>query len=556
MQIFLENIAFNHDPNLNTTGSFFLRRNETENVPRPEWSNRCSSDPTCAPAGYVMATLPATLTIKASFSCDDTTVPSIHIRALEGPASPTHILGAVQAKLVNLQNGKSGLVVFNLPDAKARMDKVSVSDITWKWQFSTDGINWTDFQDTVHRIYVVLEMPTEPWKPTSSSANDIQVPWTEVLDKACEWAAGAKDVDEAAAGVTRNVYDLGKINKVRYGTAASYARNAFNCTGFLQLLKQGVGNSQRINCEDCATVVSTFSNVLGANLFQSSMNDVFGFTTNPILLIGKQPNQFRAATFLRHQVAWKNNCDVNDRLFDACLQVDGDGRPQAGGGQIALQPTNLVFGTAQQPGSYKFFFSSEPTKPTPTLDRKRRLLGISALGLPIITNNASLNGLKEHYNFNSWPHPDVDPNPVHENDSQSNGSLSDSSPFDFSRLLDAFTDWEQLSVIKFPEESFVDITETLLKRRGSSEEFVEITVYEPAPEQDPNEFLLQLLGHFDLLNFKLSLDVGDVSFASPQGDTVLFRRRNFVAAVRSVGLKETRVIELARDLDLSLPHSK
>ena len=44
---------------------------------------------------------------------------------------------------------------------------------------------------------------------------------------------------------------------------------------------------------------------------------------------------------------------------------------------------------------------------------------------------------------------------------------------------------------------------TLSKRRGSSQEFVEITVFEAAPEEKPNEFLLQLMGHFEVLDFTL-----------------------------------------------------
>src|SRR5215213_133556 len=187
MQVLLENIAFNHDPDLSKTGSFFLRRNETQVVPIPEWNNNCS-DPTCAPAAYVIAALPATLTMKASVVCDDMSVASIHIQAVESPTGSTHILGRVQAIRVNLFNGKSGLVAFQLPDARTRITNagVSVSNIAWQWQFSTDGQNWTDFQNTQHRIYTVIEMPHKPWKPTSNAQTDIHVPWTEVLDQACK----------------------------------------------------------------------------------------------------------------------------------------------------------------------------------------------------------------------------------------------------------------------------------------------------------------------------------------------------------------------------------
>jgi hypothetical protein len=47
--------------------------------------------------------------------------------------------------------------------------------------------------------------------------------------------------------------------------------------------------------------------------------------------------------FSYHEVAWKNQCGVNDEVFDACLQVDGDANPLAPP-HTALLPTNLKFG--------------------------------------------------------------------------------------------------------------------------------------------------------------------------------------------------------------------
>jgi hypothetical protein len=531
MQVLLENIAFNHDPDLSKTGSFFLRRNETQVVPIPEWNNNCSSDPACAPAAYVIAALPATLTIKASVVCDDTSLDSIHMQAVESPAGSTHILGSVQAIRVSLIKGKSGLVAFQLPDARTRITNagVSVGNIAWQWQFSTDGQNWTDFQKTQHRIYTVIGMPQKPWKPTSNAQTDIHVPWTEVLDQSCKWAAEAKDVDTAAARITRNMYQLGQNKLVKYvDGAACYARDKkFDCTRFLQLLTQGFGNGQAVNCEDCATVVSTFSNVLGAKLFQSTMG--VHINTHPILLIGH--DDWHSTTFGIHEVAWKNNCDVNDPLFDACLQVDGDGHPEVGDlNHKALQPTNLVFGTGQF-NSYKFcLFRSGQCDPIGP--KQRRRLGSGPFGFPKINNLSFLNDLKQRYEFHNWPHR----------------------PEGHVRHKDAFDGWEKISVRRFAEENFSNVIETLFKRRGSSQEFVEITVYEAGSAEQPNEFLLQLLGHFEVLNFTRLQQpiVGDVSFIAPGNSAVLFRRRNFVAAIRSVGISQTQVDEMAVALDLSL----
>src|SRR5215510_10815962 len=116
MNVLLKNIAFNHDPDLSKTGAFFLRRNETQVVPIPEWTSQCS-DPACAPAGYVIARLPQALTLKASFTCDDPSV-QIQIQAIERPVGRSHILGPVQARPVSFLNGESDLVLFQLPNAR------------------------------------------------------------------------------------------------------------------------------------------------------------------------------------------------------------------------------------------------------------------------------------------------------------------------------------------------------------------------------------------------------------------------------------------------------
>ena len=262
MQVLLENIAFNHDPDLSKTGSFFLRRNETQVVPIPEWRNECCSNPECAPAGYVIDQLPSTLTIKASFLCDDKQATSINVQALEITAAGAGILGAVAARPVPLQNGSSGLVEFNLPDASSRINGagVNVSDVAWQWQFSSATKPWTDFQITEHRIYSVAHMPNKPWNPTSNSKANINVPWTEVLDHACKWAAGLTQESEIAESITCNVYQLGQQGLVRWEGSASYIRGngvneLFDCTAFLELLKRGIGNGQTVNCDDCATIV-------------------------------------------------------------------------------------------------------------------------------------------------------------------------------------------------------------------------------------------------------------------------------------------------------------
>ena len=90
-----------------------------------------------------------------------------------------------------------------------------------------------------------------------------------------------------------------------------------------------------VNCSDCATFTSTFSNVLGCDLWQSRMGPPVGqFALNDMLAIGSNVWQTAcqgidgwSGSFSYHEVAWKGACLADDHIFDACLQVDGDADP-------------------------------------------------------------------------------------------------------------------------------------------------------------------------------------------------------------------------------------
>jgi hypothetical protein len=69
------------------------------------------------------------------------------------------------------------------------------------------------------------------------------------------------------------------------------------------------------------------------------------FSLNPILAIGSNVWQTACGWggFGYHEVAWKNQCGVNDEVFDACLEVNGSPNP-LGPPFVHLLPTNIKFG--------------------------------------------------------------------------------------------------------------------------------------------------------------------------------------------------------------------
>jgi hypothetical protein len=202
------------------------------------------------------------------------------------------------------------------------------------------------FVSLLQSVYAVLSIPKLPWTQQPFNAGNTQLPWTDVLAYACKWASGATDAVTAATMITTAVYSLGPAIMTYDcpgGGFSHYSAAGFNCTAFLDLLGGGPGAGKFVNCSDCATFVSTFANALGCDLWQSRMG--WGFELNEILAIGSNVWQTACGwgSFSYHEVAWKNQCGVNDEVFDACLEVDGDNDP-LNPPHTPLLPTNLKFG--------------------------------------------------------------------------------------------------------------------------------------------------------------------------------------------------------------------
>jgi hypothetical protein len=383
VSVFLEAVKLNHDASAATSDAMNIRRNKTTAVNVPEWVRGVSTNPEDAPAAYSIAeTKGNTLTIQARFSTDEKKLrkKGVQIRAVDPTADPPgppgcsdgcmgflkwlgwlirllvgNVLGDVKVKWVPFDNaGWSAFETFQLQHVRLWDVGVGIHTTSWRWQYrEKQNAPWTDFATSEHRIYVLLEVPKAPWQQSPYTSANTQLPWTAVLDRACGWAFGATSRDQAAERVTRSVYGLGpsivEYDCPGYGFS-HYSSGSFSCSAFLDLLAGGPGLGRYINCSDCATIVSTFANAVGCDLWQSRMG--YGFGLNPLLAIGSNIWQTACGwgSFTYHEVAWKDGCTANDPVWDACLQVDGDADPTSAP-HTPLLPTNRRFGT---PGSMDY----------------------------------------------------------------------------------------------------------------------------------------------------------------------------------------------------------
>ena len=292
--------------------------------------------------------------------------PNAHVEMRAIPASPfiLNVMGQTAIAQVNFPpNGIRRGVAFALLNPLFQVSGVGVHEISWRWQVRESVFSpWHDFATSTHRIYVVLREPTLPWAQQPFTPDNTQLPWAEALEWACRWAAFSQSADRAAVAITSQVFLLGVLGRIAYdcsnGNPTNYAYPEFDCTSFLDRLAGGYGRGPRVNCTDCATVVSTFANCIGADLWQSRMfNEVVPFQCNLTRLIGAP--FFKAVCgnglFNYHEVAWEGTCSDLEDVYDACLEVFAPPPPSPS--LVPYLPADVTFGWV--PGaSYRDFLVS------------------------------------------------------------------------------------------------------------------------------------------------------------------------------------------------------
>lgn len=580
MQVTLEAIKFNHEPGSATTDAFGIRKNETESVTVPEWQGCTGVDCKNFPAAYARDGITGPIVIKAKFTCADLDVTSIKVQALDGhvqddtsppDASLTNVLGVVMQKDVALANGESEFIPFTLDRVRICGAGVSVSEVIWQWQFCADSQNcedpqnWTDFARTSHEIYTVLALPKDPWKPLSIDPTETQLPWTDVLDVTLDWAGGAQDLDEAATRITRKLNELGS-SKFKYDEAGSgsshfiYPRTAnFKCASFLEHVQSPDGERKYVNCSDCSTVVSSFSNILGGDLWQSQMG--FDFLTNPIIKIGSQAQ--RRVPFSYHEVAWKNGCGKADALFDACLQVDGDSDPTSKVQFTPLVGVNVRLG---DPTGQDYHFrlaqhNSDGARCEAQPGTKvRRSIGANRVVLRSI-HPVLMDILSKRHDFPGWENTRT---------SEQHVLLWRYSPFS-PRFLPKGWQLSRVEELHGGPETF-DLKDSFWRPLGEPfDAELQAVIYECSSLRAAHSFLSELLAEFQLTTIERQEDfiidydrvaIGDVSFAGPKDRdegylaprdlTVLFARANLVVLLRNVKSSLTPASQLASEIDRDL----
>ena len=285
----ITHIKFNFDRRAHSADALNIRVDRTHEVAVPEWDESMFKPGHSKAAYALQPTRNRTIFIQCRFEITPALPAQTGIvRAMGGG-----ILGAIDATTVQFVNGVSNDPshggdpdYVQIPLRRRRFNAITRSDVRWDWSYQCRrGQQWQDMeQPTRHRIYVVLDVPPAPWSQTTPQI----YPWTTALDYAIVDANtnSISDRNEAAALIVKHVnseplqYDIGGGRPFYYSSAFPSPGGIFDIDAWLGGFTEG----PIVNCYDCASAVTTFSNVLGCQLTYQFHND-FGYL-NPVFPIG------------------------------------------------------------------------------------------------------------------------------------------------------------------------------------------------------------------------------------------------------------------------------
>jgi hypothetical protein len=343
-RVYVDAISFNHDPSTFTSDAINIRHDRSQPVQVPEWT-RGQPAGTVSPAAYcIEETAGNDVFIRVRF----TTGPGTSVAWVS--ASGGGVLGGIDPIRVNFANGVSVPEFVQIPLGNHTLAaSPGIHDIEWQWQFRClVGNTYWDMNRSAHRIYVLRRAPREPWNQIPGSDHN---PWTTALDYACAVppVTWVQDPFDAVADALAEALNWGGVNAnaadVVYDVAATMPHYAigstFELTKFLERLRGGLGNGDKVNCSDCACAITTLANLLGCDLWEG---EILTGAVNPLVPIGfgqwwdpgigflpSPTAPAPGSTLLYHEVAWKTDAVADSLIWDLCYVVNGfedPGNPQ------------------------------------------------------------------------------------------------------------------------------------------------------------------------------------------------------------------------------------
>jgi hypothetical protein len=507
-----------------------LRRNpDVPPFSLPEWTAG-HTDPSQSPVAFRLdRTRNGTVSARIGFASPVSQ--TVEVKAED--ATGGNAIGSIPPFAVQLVAGTGTQLTVRL-DAPRLTDpaqaRVQAHNDSWRWYARPRGTGtWQPIAETQHRVYTVLGAPMLPW---GIDDPDLFV-WTDALDLACQWAAGAIDVDAAAGMVARGIYQLGEPSSrpgLRY-CHCSYVQltmvggalvSVFGCIDLIRYLNStAVTNAATVDCHDMACAVSTFANALGAALIQGKICLVGRqIHTNDVRLIGGKET---STCFGEHELAWGGSALDPDPVWDACLQVDGDSDPASPPHQFVVS-TGMIFNGGLSLGYRDRFAIGDDAK---------RLI---APGCRDVSNNRKLATLR--------PAPRRTPH----------DAVSGEIPVDLRDFLTSLDvkPWRLLEWFENPlDANLLAYLTTVTLAPDSIEPRLHIDWYRCASVQLARD-VLSAIHSLYAQPTEYSPVAGDGGFRTLDGGSHVFVRTNLVVGINNAGMEARPIGDVPRQIDATL----
>jgi len=357
------------NPNNKTIIPFIPLRKDINNKVNSVWTK---ANPDSVIWGFVGSGVYSKFEIYAQFEFKDSNGNNVEVavEALSGSppstGSPPYSgpltsgvdsFGTSKATVTRVDASRSDRSPKKTNTARFVYDKFSINgfskrDIIFIWKYKDVNGKMVLMKTIIATVYFIPFKPNLPWMITEneSNYNENQNPWTDALDMLLNWGVkGYTNATEIATQITKHVnsniylsYDTARGSS---SLTSGDQQQFFYSSDFIAEVK--AGRTQKVNCTDCATIVSTFSNLLGADLYQTrfgKLNKCFdrwigtyyeflsGFYCNKVKGIGNDDWRYplggdanaTSGGFSYHEIAFSSAQLYTSKIYDACLKVNSN----------------------------------------------------------------------------------------------------------------------------------------------------------------------------------------------------------------------------------------
>lgn len=294
LEVDVVSMGFNYEAGY-SNDALLIVKNASTGITLPEWYPASSRNNPCA---YIKGQSNRRIATSFYHNQQPGDICSLHIRTTAAGYPP----GTIAETQVNFPScGVSASATLTMTDG---IVTTYVHKFGFNYHWYINKVNGETLGTPIymgvtgpHWYYILLAAPQAP----------MSVPWSDVLEYACAWAAGRSSESDALSKITEGAYNNLGITHDYDGTQTHAPGQTVYLTNLL--------NDDIVDCRDMSAVVQVFTRAIGGTSTQVRRING-GFYYKQILPIGYSDDDWVVGYWNFHQVGWKSN------VYDACLKLN------------------------------------------------------------------------------------------------------------------------------------------------------------------------------------------------------------------------------------------